>query len=227
VLSNPGWDAVPALRHGFLDRDDSAVAGGGDWSRALRAAGIALPAVTVRQVHGTRVIAAEPGGEPPEADGIATRERGFALGVVTADCVPVLLLARSAGVVAAVHAGWRGAAAGVLEAALVRLRTAFGVEPPDVEALLGPSIGPCCYRVGNEVHSAFTNRTGTITAPAWEPAGDRLLLDLRAAARLLLEDAGVSSVVSVGPCTQCTPAFASYRRDGANAGRQLSFVGWE
>jgi len=227
VLSNPDWDAVPSLRHGFLDRDDSVVAEDGGWSRALRAARIALPAVTVRQVHGTRVILAEPGAEPPEADGIATRERGVALGVVTADCVPVLLLARSSCVVAAVHAGWRGAAAGVLEAALARLRATFGVEPPDVEALLGPSIGPCCYRVGNEVQSAFTTRTGTTTEAAWAPADDRFVLDLRTAARLLLEEAGVSSVVTVGPCTSCTPAFASYRRDGASAGRQLSFIGWE
>jgi polyphenol oxidase len=227
VLTNPDWDAVPALRHGFLDRGDSIAAGGGDWSRALAAFGIALPAATLRQVHGTRVVVAEPAAEPPEADGIATRERGIAVGVVTADCVPVLLLARSTGIVAAVHAGWRGAAAGVLESALGRLRAAFGAEPSDVEVALGPSIGPCCYRVGAEVQAAFTARTGTITAPAWEPAGDRLVLDLRAAARLLLEDAGVSSVVSVGPCTQCTPAFASYRRDGTNAGRQVSFIGWE
>ena len=227
MLSTPGWDAVPSLRHGFLDRDDSMAADGGDWSRALRGVGVALPAATVRQVHGTRVVAAEPGNEPPEADGIATGERGVALGVVTADCVPVLLLARSAGAVAAVHAGWRGAAAGILEAALARLHASFGVEPREVEALLGPSIGPCCYRVGKEVQAAFTARTGTTTAAAWKPAGDRLVLDLRAAARLLLETAGVFDVVAVGPCTRCTPAFASYRRDGVNAGRQLSFIGWE
>ena len=227
MLSSPDWDAVPSLRHGFLERDDGVAAGDGRWNRALRAAGVGLPAVTVRQVHGTRVIVAEPDGEPPEADGIATSESGYALGVVTADCVPVLLLARSAGVVAAVHAGWRGAAAGVLESALARLHSAFGVEPRQVEALLGPSIGPCCYRVGHDVQTAFTTRTGTTTAAAWAPAGDRLVLDLRTAARLLLENAGVSSVVSVGPCTQCTPAFASYRRDGANAGRQLSFIGRE
>ena len=227
MLTNPDWDAVPALRHGFLDRGDSMAAGGGDWTRALRAVGIPLPATTVRQVHGTRVVVAEPAAEPPQADGVATRERGVAVAAVTADCVPVLLLARGAHVVAAVHAGWRGAAAGVLESALDRLRAAFGIEPSSVEAALGPSIGPCCYRVGPEVQSAFTTRTGTVTRPAWEPAGDRLVLDLRAAARLLLEEAGVSSVVTVGPCTSCSRLFASYRRDGADAGRQLSFVGWE
>ena len=227
MLTDPGWAAAPGLRHGFLDRDDSTVAGGGDWSRVLGGLGIALRAVTVRQVHGTRVVVAEAGAEPPEADGVVTRERGLAVGVVTADCVPALLLARSAGVVAAVHAGWRGAAAGVLESALRRLRETSGIAPADVEVALGPSIGPCCYRVGVEVRAAFAVRTGTLTAPAWTPAGDRLMLDMRGAARLLLEAAGVRSVTVVGPCTRCTPTLASYRRDGAAAGRQLSFIGWD
>ena len=75
MLTAPGWDAAPGLRHGFLDRDDSMVAGGGDWSRALGALGIALPAVTARQVHGTRVTVADPAAEPTEADGLVTRER--------------------------------------------------------------------------------------------------------------------------------------------------------
>ena len=227
MLTDPGWDAVPGLRHGFLDRNDSTVAGGGDWSRALGKLGIALPAVTARQVHGTRVVVAEPDAEPPEADGIVTRERGLAAGVVTADCVPALLLARSAGVVAAVHAGWRGAAAGVLESALRRLHETSGIAPADVEVALGPAIGPCCYQVGSEVQAAFAARTGTVTAAAWTPAGDRLMLDMRAAARFLLEAAGVRSISVVGPCTRCTPTLASYRRDGADAGRQLSFIGWD
>jgi len=236
VLTNPAWAAVPALRHGFLDHDDSMVASPGDWERALRGVGIRLPVITVRQVHGTRVVVAasrqepgrsEPEDERPEADGLASRARGVALGVVTADCVPVLMVARSAGVVAAVHAGWRGAAAGVLESAVALLGATFGVEPSQIEAALGPSIDPCCYRVGGEVQAAFTARTGTVTATAWAPAGDRLALDLRAAVRLLLEAAGVASVATVGPCTRCTPTLASYRRDGDRAGRQLSFIGWE
>jgi YfiH family protein len=186
-----------------------------------------LPVATVRQVHGTRVVTAGNEDDPPEADGVASRRRGQALGIVTADCVPALLLARRHGVIAAVHAGWRGAAAGVLESALDHLRREFGVEPPDVDGVLGPSIGPCCYRVGPEVREAFEARSGATTTAAWTPAGDRLLLDLRLAERLLLEQAGVSSVALVGPCTACTPGLASYRRDGAGAGRQLSFIGWD
>ena len=226
MLTHPGWADVPGLRHGFLDRAESAAAGTTRWDRALHAAGIALPVATVRQVHGTQVVIAANDHPAPEADGIVTRARGLAVGVVTADCVPALLLARRHGVLAAAHAGWRGAAAGLLESALAHLRDQFAVEPADVEAVLGPSIGPCCYRVGPEVHAAFTARTGATTGAAWTPAGDRLLLDLRLAERLLLEGAGVRSVTLVGPCTACTSALASYRRDGPGAGRQLSFIGW-
>src|SRR5262249_50815218 len=165
MLTCPDWDDSHGLRHGFLDRD-----GAGGWERALADAGVLLPVVTVRQVHGTRVVTASPEGPPLEADGVATGPPGLALGVVTADCVPALLLARARRVVAAVHAGWRGAAAGVLESALGHLHTAFGVEPCEVEVALGPAIGPCCYRVGREVQTAFATRTGTLTAPCWSPA---------------------------------------------------------
>jgi YfiH family protein len=226
VLTRPAWVEVPGLRHGFLDRGESAPASVGGWRRALRVAGVDLPVATVRQVHGTHVVTATPEREPPEADAVAVGTRGLAVGVVTADCVPVLLLARSRGAVAAVHAGWRGAAAGVLESALAHLAAQFRVEPSGVEATLGPSIGPCCYRVGPEVEAAFTARTGATTAPAWSQAGDRLGFDLRLAVRLLLEAAGVASVSLVGPCTYCTPTLASYRRDADRAGRQLSFIGW-
>ena len=224
MITQSAWLARAGLRHGFLDRAESA-AGGGDWARALRGVGVTLPIATVRQVHGIDVATAD-GAQGVEADAIVTARRGIAVGIVTADCVPALLLAPQAGAVAAVHAGWRGAAAGVLEAALARLRHDFGAEPAEVEAVLGPAIGPCCYRVGPEVEAAFVARTGDTTAPAWHREEGRLVLDLRLAARLLLEAAGVRTAQAVGPCTACTPALASYRRDGAGAGRQLSFIGW-
>src|SRR4029453_6674675 len=118
VLTDPGWAAVPGLHHGFLARAESAGAGTSDWDRALQATGIALPIATVRQVHGTRVVTAASDRGPQEADGIATGTRGPAAGGVPADCGPELLRARWQATAVAVHAGWRGAAAGVLESAL-------------------------------------------------------------------------------------------------------------
>ena len=225
MLTHPGWSALPGIRHGFLDRADCGPPATGDaWDAVLAAVGVPLPVCTVRQVHGTRVVTADRQRETPEADGVATSAPGVAVGVVTADCVPALMLARECGVVASVHAGWRGAAAGVLEAAVAHLGSGFGVRPQDVEVCLGPAVGPCCYRVGSEVRAAFRARTGDLTAPVWRETGDALMLDLRLAERRLLEAAGVGHVSLLGPCTACMPSYASYRRDGPGAGRQLSFI---
>jgi YfiH family protein len=179
-----------------------------------------------RQVHGTRVVTADPDAERPEADGLATAARGTVVGIVTADCVPVLLVAPRRRVVAAVHAGWRGAAGGIVATALAHLRERFDVEPSDVEAALGPAIGPCCYEVGADVRDAFERTSRGITSRAWRPRERGFSLDLRHAVELLLADAGVRSTTRLGPCTRCSPAYCSYRRDGAGTGRQVSFIGW-
>jgi YfiH family protein len=210
ALRHAPWEAVAGLRHGFLP------------GRATPALDVLLP----RQVHGTRVVTAEAAGDPPEADGMATARPGTTVGIVTADCAPVLLLAPARRVAAAVHAGWRGAAAGIVARALSHLRAAFGVEPGELEACVGPAIGPCCYEVGPEVRAAFERRAGAVTAAAWSRRGDRGVLDLRRAVLSLLEAGGVRAAHAVGPCTRCTPAYCSYRRDGAAAGRQVSFIGW-
>jgi polyphenol oxidase len=228
MLQHLPWTDVSGLRHGFLDARDCA--GAGPWDPIVARAGIALPVHTARQVHGVVVVDApvspRVGDGRPPGDAVVSAERGLGVGVVTADCVPILLLARERGVVAAVHAGWRGAAGGVIEATLERLRAAFAVGSGDVEACIGPAIGGCCYQVGVEVHDAFVARTGDLTASAWRTDGDRYRVDLRRAVQSLLAAAGVERVDVVGPCTMCGDGWCSYRRDGQNAGRQLSVIGW-
>jgi YfiH family protein len=209
ALVQPAWAAIPGLVHGFLP------------GRVEPEPAVLLP----RQVHGTRVLELAPDGERPEADGLVTARSGTCVGVVTADCVPILMVAPKQHVVAAVHAGWRGAAAGIVDAAVARLRT-FGVEPDDVEVCLGPAIGSCCYEVGAEVHAAFVGRTGAATEAAWARRNDRWMLDVRAAVRALLARGGVERTTIVGPCTRCSTDYCSYRRDGAGVGRQVSFIGW-
>ncbi|TMA66648.1 MAG: peptidoglycan editing factor PgeF [Deltaproteobacteria bacterium] len=223
MLTYAPWRAVPGLAHGFLGQSECAGAAG--WDAGVARAGVPLPVVTARQVHGTRVETAA-AGPPRQADGLVSATDGQLLGVVTADCMPVLLIDRQRRAAAAVHAGWRGAAGGVLEAAVAKLGAAFQVAPRALEAAVGPAVGACCYEVGDEVLDAFRARVGDLTAPAWSHRGGRLHLDLRAAARLLLRDAGVGRVAVLGPCTACGSGYCSYRRDGAGAGRQLSFVGW-
>ena len=223
MLTHAPWTALPGLAHGFLGRTECAAASA--WDAVVARAGAPFPVVTARQVHGTRVAIAAP-GPPPEADGLVSATAGQLVGVVTADCMPLLLIDRGRRVAAAVHAGWRGAAAGVIEAAVAKLGAAFQADAPSLEAAIGPAIGACCYEVGDEVLDAFRARVGDTTAPAWSRHDGRLYVDLRVAARLLLRAAGVGRVAVVGPCTACGSGHCSYRRDGAGAGRQLSFVGW-
>jgi YfiH family protein len=223
VLTHAPWLDVPGLRHGFLGRGECA--GATAWEPIVAGAGAAAPIVTPRQVHGTGVVDAVAGSAPSEGDAAVAARAGVLVGVVAADCVPVLLVDPRRRLAAAVHAGWRGAAAGVVEAAIARL-VAAGAEPASLEAAIGPAIGGCCYVVGDEVRTAFATRTGTTTAAAWAPHGDRWTVDLRTAVRLLLAAAGVSGVATLGPCTACGSGYFSYRREGAGTGRQLSFVGW-
>ena len=226
MLTHGPWTAVPGLRHGFLEARECT--GPGGWHAVVARAGSPVPLVVPRQVHGVRVVAAPASAadERPEADGLVVAAPGRLVGVLTADCVPVLLLDRRRAVAAAVHAGWRGAAAGVLEAAVSHVSALHGTAPAELEAAIGPAVGGCCYEVGPEVGEAFRARTGDLTAAAWHEGAARSHVDLRLAVSLLLRAAGVTDVAILGPCTVCGPGYHSFRRDGAGTGRQLSFVGW-
>ncbi len=144
-----------------------------------------------------------------EADGHAIAAHGVAAMVLTADCLPVVLGAH--GAVAALHAGWRGLAAGVLEEGVRALREVGG--QGDVVAIVGPCAGFCCYEVGEEVHTAFENAHR-----------DGRLIDLRAIARERLLAAGVAEVRDLQVCTICDERYFSYRREGSRAGRQAGLA---
>lgn len=240
--------AVPGVAHAFstraadgagdfdLGRADSASA---EWDarrgRLCRAAGLdaGAPAI-LAQVHGARLVRAAEiaGADPPRADGaVALRGDGarVAPGVRVADCVPLLLADRRGRAVAAVHAGWRGTARGIAARA-VELLGSLGLAAGELLAALGPSIGPCCYEVSDEVvrevAAACGGQPGALARPG--PAG-RPLLDLREANRLQLLRAGLApdAVASAPWCTVCTPRwFFSHRRDGAGTGRMLACIGW-
>lgn len=151
----------------------------------------------------------------PEGDGLATERPGLALVVLGADCLPVLLWRRDTPGVAAVHAGWRGLVAGVVEAGVAALG-----EPGRSGAAVGVGIGPCCYPVDAPVRDAFAARFGpaVVRAPA---------VDLAAAAQAALTGAGVpaAAIWSAAGCTACEPErLFSHRRDGPVSGRQAGLI---
>ena len=162
-----------------------------------------------------------------QADILITNQPGQVLGIRTADCVPVLLWDEASPALSAVHAGWRGTAARIVEIAVKALEETYGTKPARINAAVGPSIGFCCYEVGPEVVKAMKN--------AYEPPfpirpsiGKHFHIDLKEFNRQALLRAGVpvEKIHVLSYCTNCQgEKFHSYRRDGEAAGRQLSFIG--
>jgi YfiH family protein len=175
-----------------------------------------------RQVHGVAAAKIRDAADGPapcagECDALATDRTGAALVVQSADCVPILLA--GPGAVGAAHAGWRGSAQNVAAAAVAALG-GFGALARDLSVWIGPSIGPCCYEVGGEVAAQFAGdfvRAG---------CGSGYRLDLKSVNVAQLEAAGVPrSAIKVHPaCTKCGDGYASYRRDGAKAGRMIALI---
>lgn len=187
--------------------------------------------VTMKQVHGDHVVEVKDKKlkEAGEADGMVTRETDVHLGVLTADCVPILLVAPTPKLIAAVHAGWRGTLAGIAAKTVRYFKETYGVSPDRIEAALGPSIGSCCYEVKADVTRPLVETWGSIGAAAVETREGKSYLDLRRVNRGILESAGISSerIFEIGPCTSCAcEDFFSYRRERKETGRQISFIGW-
>ena len=226
-----GVSAAPwaSLNLGVAVGDDaSAVA----TNRARFARALGARPVWLRQVHGTQVLRLDAGTpeHPPEpADAAWTTEPGIACTVQVADCLPVLLAARDGRAVAAAHAGWRGLAGGVLEATVVALRDGAGIEPGDLQAWLGPCIGPSAFEVGADVLTGFGRAPLPADQPAfrWAPRADgaaRWRADLAQLARERLAALGVAAVAVHGGCTVTgASGFFSFRRDGVT-GRMAAAV---
>lgn len=190
-------------------------------------AGFGMFPRTAYQVHGVAVNRASsaPFADGTQGDIVITNEPGLAVGVFVADCVPLLLYAPDVGAVAAVHAGWRGTALQGAKVAVEALQEAYGADPRQMVAVIGPSIKGCCYEVGPEVAEAMQilpDPEACLT-----PRGDRWLFDGQEANRQQLEAAGLAPEhVHVSElCTFCREdLFFSYRRDGAQSGRLIGAI---
>lgn len=234
----PDWPAPPGVRAasttrlGGLSQGPFASLNLGDHvgddpehvahNRALVRTRLELPAepLWLRQVHGCEVARADlaPAGCP--ADAAVAHGPGRVCAVMTADCLPVLLCDREGRAVAAVHAGWRGLVAGVLEGAVA----ALGVAPDQVLAWLGPAIGPDSFAVGPEVRDQLTASDPGAREAFRPDAGNRWLADIYTLARRRLARVGVTAVFGGGDCTYSDSGrFFSYRRDGVT-GRMASLI---
>jgi polyphenol oxidase len=235
ILRSEALSALPGLGHGFFTRRGGVSGGawaslnvglrGGDApdrvaeNRARAAAalgGAAERLVTARQVHGTVALMVQEAWDnhaAPEADALVTDRPGLILGVLTADCGPVLLADREAGVVGAVHAGWKGALGGVVEAALAAMAR-LGAAPRRVTAALGPCIAQRSYEVGPEFVARFAaedDAGGAFFAPG--SAAEKARFDLAGYVAARLRRAGVGRVEVLGHDTYAEEdLFFSFRR---------------
>jgi len=246
ILREPHWDGIPHLTHGFCGRRGGVSRGDfaelnlscrvGDDPRCVRENWRRLGAtvsgvrfVTMQQRHGADVARVDENLlQSPEADALVTRCAGVGLCILTADCVPILLVARERRVIAAVHAGWRGTLLGIAQRAVVEMQESFGVEPSAVDAALGPAVDGCCYEVDRRITDQLEQRWGALP-DAIVPCGAKSRLDLRLANTAILAATGVplSHIARVGPCTRCTShEYFSHRGAAGKTGRQLSFIGW-
>jgi len=226
-LEVTGFPGADGWRAGFTTRR-----AGGDLSAVLPMLGLPeLPVFRLTQLHGTRIISVGPEDalRPPfpEGDGLATSRRGIFLAVASADCVPIALFdpVHSAGAV--LHAGWRGTRSRIVQSGVELLQRSFGSRPESLRAMIAPSIGSCCYRVGRDVLKEF-QAAGHELDGLWREEGDGGFLDLPGANRRALLDSGLdpARIHSSGLCTHCLPTlFPSYRREGAGVGRILTFLG--
>lgn len=241
-------DALPA-RHGFFTRKGGASSGifaglncgpgssdlaevvSINRARVADAMGIAPDAlVTVHQVHSPQVVTVTgpAQGDRPRADAMVTATPGLGLGILTADCQPVLFADAAAGVIGAAHAGWRGTFDGVLEATVDAMET-LGAKRADITAVIGPTISQAAYEVGPEFFETFTDEDRDNARFFINGVNGRYLFDLPAFGLSRLRAAGVGHAEWTRHCTYRDPArFFSYRRTThageADYGRLISVI---
>jgi len=248
MLLRPSWPALPGVAAAMSTRAGGASAAPFDSLNISRAVGDAPAAVEENRarfaaaigarpvwpwlVHGAdvaRLEACAPDLAPAPADGVFTTERGLACVVTAADCLPVLFALRDGSAVGAAHAGWRGLAAGVLESTVLAMCRATGASPSDLQAWLGPCIGPRQFEVGFDVLEAFGQSAGAVDGERFAARADakgrpRWLAHLPRLAQDRLLALGLTQISIDGSCTvEDASRFFSFRRDGLT-GRMAAAV---
>ncbi len=207
VLQVESWLDLAWLNHGFGTRLSE------EWNH--------LPGITLKQIHSDVCIEVTAGqGSAGQGDALLTDSPGLRITVRTADCVPVILVDTGSRAIAVVHAGWRGTARQIASKAVAAMRMHFRTDPAEIQAAIGPAIGPCCYEVGGEVALQFRD-----IFPEREDLSERTRLDLPEANRRQLLASGVQSgsIWLARRCTCCSARmFHSWRRNRTEAGRMIT-----
>lgn len=245
-LRSPLLAAFEGLTHAFFTRIGGVSQGvnsslnfdmrGGDTQenitenkrRAGRAIGTGIEALyTVNQVHGNTVADWSAARDrTPDADAIINATPGIPVGIMTADCMSALLYDPENKKIAAVHAGWKGSASGVITKTVEEMGRRYGTKPADIRAALGPCIKPCCYKVQADVYEEFKKNFEN-PLDFFKREEDGFSLDLTGANRGALLAIGVSEkhIDATDACTCCDKEnFFSYRRDNGQTGRMLSVI---
>jgi YfiH family protein len=236
-LTIPAIDRIDAIRHAFTTRlNGQGMKSKGartlkDWhlvADAFRIAGQRV--ITVNQVHGENILKVDAlnyqNVRDVHADAMITDVPGLAIGVETADCVPVLLVDPLKNVVAAVHAGWRSTVKKIVQKTINRMCEEFGAEPSRMIAAIGPAIGPECYEVDEPVMGPVKEAFSFWETVTTTRGADRWSLDLAGANRMELLQVGLAekNIHALGMCTSCRKdLFYSYRAEG-RTGRMLSVI---
>ena len=236
-LEVKGWGDKGRVVHGFGMRDQT-------WGKRPRQdwRGRPLPVgeetftltFCTRQVHGDGVVVFK--GEPreteqiwmKEGDALVTRVPGYALGVFTADCLPIILFDPVQGVAGIVHAGWRGTAKAICQKTLKEMAETYDSISENILAAMGPCIGPCCYEVDGPVKEVYAEAGLPWELLSYPRGRKRWSLDLPRANAHLLKVAGMreENIHRLDLCTSChRDSFYSYRAEGKTSGRQLNFIG--
>lgn len=179
-----------------------------------------------RHTDKVSIIMKPPDKSSIEADSIITPSKGLILGVLVADCAPILVYDPDAGVVAAIHAGWRGTASGIMKKALTLMEREFNTSLSNTIISIGPSIRWCCYEVDLDVLDAIKKGTGNFTEFSKEKGNGKYCLDLAIANKIQAASLGVKNIWVSEECTYCYPErFFSYRYYKGLTGRQGGFIG--
>lgn len=183
--------------------------------------------IFMNQVHSDMVvIKTDKKPSFPKSDGIITSLKGFALAIKSADCLPIFLFDRKNKIISAIHSGWRGSALKIVKKALKKLEQEFNSNASDIYAFIGPAINGNCYEVGKDVYDHFGFLGKKKNDFFTKTKNNKFLMDIKGINSYILESEGIptDNIEVCSLCTHCEETFYSYRRDGINSGRNISFI---